>query len=481
MEVGYAERLVDGQFNNAIEGCFCDCYATRAGRQDWQSFHWRAFRYVKLRFRSCGAPVRVHAVRARCTRYPFEERGRFTSSDDVLNGAYAISRATLRLCSHEFIVDTPWREAAQWTGDVSAVTLPGILSCFGDTVLPSKYFRQSAANMLPNGLLSNVTNAVPDPLGRVIPDYSLWWVRALWQHFLYTGDAVWLDRMYPQVLRILQFFADCIDEHGLAGDVPLWVFVDWADVDKRGECAAVNALLYGTLVDIRAMAERRGDRATVSCAESIRAGIGRAFGERLWDAGRGLYADANVDGRLSEKVSEHGNMAAIRFGLCDAERAARMIRVLYEERSARVTEAQPFFTSVVLQGLALAGRFDLALGLVRERWGERMLARGATSTYEEWGINGSWRAGRYKGFMRTLSHAWSAAPADFLVRWLAGIEILEPGCAALRVVPHAADIDYEVVFPTPRGGVRVTCRGGVVAVAAPEGMRIAREPRDAGV
>ena len=40
---------------------------------------------------------------------------------------------------------TPWREQGQFLGDVSAVTLGEIYSCFGDTKLPAKYLTQCNA------------------------------------------------------------------------------------------------------------------------------------------------------------------------------------------------------------------------------------------------------------------------------------------------------------------------------------------------
>ena len=100
-----------------------------------------------------------------------------------------------------------------------------------------------------------------------------------------------------------------------------------------------------------------------------------------------------------------------------------------------------------------------------------MLDRGASSCLEEWGMNGSWRSGRYAGFMRTLSHAWSAHPASFLITGLAGIEILEPGCARLRIRPHRG-IDFTAVFATSLGDVTVEVRDGSVTVDAPDRIQI---------
>lgn len=44
IDTGFAERLVDGHFNNAIEGQFACRYLLRDGRQTWRSWAWRGFR-----------------------------------------------------------------------------------------------------------------------------------------------------------------------------------------------------------------------------------------------------------------------------------------------------------------------------------------------------------------------------------------------------------------------------------------------------
>jgi hypothetical protein len=475
LEIGYAERLIDGHFNNAIEGQFADRIVMKAGEQVYQPFTWKAFRYLKLRLRDTTEPVTLRSVRAIVTTYPYEEAGGFHSGDERLNDIFEISRATLRLCSNEFIMDTPWREQAQWLGDVAAVTLGGIYACFGDTALPGKFLRQAAANQHPTGMISNVSNSVNHSWQSAIPDYSLWWIMGLWQHYTFTGEARWIHMFYPEAQRIIKGHVAHVNAFGLIENMPYWPFIDWADVDRRGECTAMNAIFYGALGALLKMAALKGDTYTEDKLTRLRETMRRHFQSRLFDPARGCFADARIDGALSEKVSEHANMAAIRWGLCDEAATAAVIDRLYESKVVPYTEAQPFFTSVVLQALDRVGRFDLALALIRERWGERMVARGATSVFEEWGINGSWRSGSYNGFMRTQSHAWSGHPAEFLIRNLMGLEILAPGCGRVRIAPKATDFDYRVVYPTPSGKIQVAYTDGAFEVEAPEAIALVHD------
>ncbi len=479
VDIGYAERLIDGHFNIAMECEFADRYVMKDGDQLFESFTWKSFRYLKLRFRSCFEPVTVHSVHGAVSTYPYEERGQFSSDDPVLNSVFDISRATVRLCSNEFLMDTPWREQAQWLGDVALVTVPAIHSCFGDTALTRKFLMQAGQNQHPTGMVSNVSNSVVKGWLASIPDYSLWWIKGLLDHYLYTGDKELLHRLYPQALRVCDAHLDYLNADTLIEDMPYWVFIDWADVDKRGICSAYNAIFYSALQCLGDLASFRGDSYTIELTQHLRNEMKASFHDVLFDETRGCYADACIDGVFSEKVSEHGNMTPIWAGLCDPDVSCRLIEIVFETENAHpFTEAQPFYMAVVLCALDRAGRFDLALDLIRRRWGRRMMAKGATSVYEEWYQNGSWRKGTFKGFLRSHSHAWSACPADFLIRNLLGLKILEPGCRKLSVRPKTTDFNYHLLFPTPQGPITADCTDGELKFSTPDSIELVTEDAD---
>lgn len=471
IEMGYAERLVDGYVNIALECPFADRYTTKDGYQIFRTFSWRAFRYLKIRFRACDRPATIRAARAIETTYPFEERGGFNSSDQRLNDIFRISRDTVRLCSNECLMDTPYREQAQWLGDVAAVTLPAIYACFGDTRLPEKFLRQAAGNQLPTGLLASISNSISHGWQYAIPDYSLWWVICLWKHYLYTGEKCWINQYYPTAQLIINAILPHVNSRWLVENMPYWVFIDWAPLDRSGECTAFNAIFYGALEAFRNMARVKNDTYSEELAGKIMVGMKSVFRDRLFDSSRGCFADARIDGVFSDVVSEQANYAAIRWGLCDAATAASIVeRLLEKPVLSGVVEAQPFFMCVVLDALALMGRNDLALALMRERWGKRMVDLGATSTYEEWSCNGSWRNGDFLGFQRTQSHAWSACPASFLVEKMMQLKILEPGCRVVSLDPLMTDFDYDVNYPTPRGTIRASCKSGKLTVDVPSAI-----------
>jgi alpha-L-rhamnosidase len=478
VEIGYAERLLDGHFNNAIEGQFADAITIREGRVRWRIFAWKAFRYLRIRVHDAFAPLVVYELAAGETSYPFDERGSFSASDEELERIFEMCRYTVRIGCNEYITDTPWREQGQWLGDVAAVTLGAIYACFGETRLARKFLRQSAATQYPTGFLGNMTNTFSANWQGVLVDFSLWWLMALRDYYRYSGEEEIVHELYPVAVRLIDAVLAYRNPEGIVEDMPYVVFIDWAHVDRSGASAAFNAIFAGALDAMRELAEFRGDEYTVRRASEAREAIVSRFSGLFWDEDEGLFCDTVDGGVSSGRFSEQTNSAAIVFGLASESQAGTIVERLWARgdnflggTNNGVTEANPFFTSVVLKALSTVGRGDLALGVIRDRWGRRMLDAGSSSTHEEWSIHGSWRNGdELTPIMRTLSHAWSAFPARWLVEYLAGITILRPGCRKVSVEPISTPFDYYVVFPTPEGDIRVSCRDGAMEVHKPDSI-----------
>ena len=482
IDVGYAERLVDGHFVNSLETLHCSGrYTLREGRQQYRFFAWESFRFIKLRFRDCFVPVTVHSAKVLKSTYPYEERGDFRSGLEQLNRLFEICRYTLRLCSHEFIMDTPWREQNQWCGDSCAVTLGGIYACFGDTRLPGKFLHQAGMVQLPNGLIKFTTQSWDGGNWREgTVDYSLWWADALWNHYEYTGEIGWIRRYWPHVCRLIYAMTDQIDENGLLGDIPYKAFIDWAFIDGvdwmkdyvSGENAFLNAQLFGVAEKMMRMAKLMGDSYMGSRLERLREGIRAVYHERFFDPEKGCYADACFHGKRSEHISEHCNMAAILWGLSEGEEARKIAELLFMKKGQTFTMAEPFGTAVTLRALDKAGLMDLSIRILKERWGAWMVDRGLTSTPEEWGMNGSFRSGNYQGIMRSLSHAWSAGPAQFLIHNVTGLQILKPGCWEIALRPADIGTDYRIACPLPQGTLIVENREKEIICKVPDGVKL---------
>jgi hypothetical protein len=105
--------------------------------------------------------------------------------------------------------------------------------------------------------------------------------------------------------------------------------------------------------------------------------------------------------------------------------------------------ANTFYSHFVYRALATAGRFDLVLTLIRERYGP-MLARGATTLWESFDPTAS------------LCHGFSTTPLYQLSAEMLGVQPTSPGFATFDLAPQLGDCAYaRGVFPTGRGDISV--------------------------
>ena len=94
-----------------------------------------------------------------------------------------------------------------------------------------------------------------------------------------------------------------------------------------------------------------------------------------------------------------------------------------------------------------------------------MLDSGTTITWEAWDQ-------KYKP-NQDWNHAWGAAPANLLPRYVLGVRPLEPGWARVLVQPHAGSLSRAAGrIPTPRGALAIRWEKGAryrLAVTLPPG------------
>lgn len=141
---------------------------------------------------------------------------------------------------------------------------------------------------------------------------------------MYSGDEEVLHGLYPHVNRILQFFEASRNEFGMLSDLGTWVFIDWADIDRKGECAPLNALFIGTLEFVRKMAEFKNDHYMIDYCLKTSNEMKELFNKRYWCEDRGIYADSLQE--MLSAIDKPENKASRRvieklgFIYCDTRR-----------------------------------------------------------------------------------------------------------------------------------------------------------------
>ncbi len=273
-------------------------------------------------------------------------------------------------------------------------------------------------------------------------------VHADWMH---TGDRAWLAERYEALKGKL--LLERVRGDGLvASEEKHWKkldLVDWPAAERDGFVftpanAVINAFFVRGLEQMAELARALGREADAE-DYAARAAKGRAAYHRaFFDPVRGLFRD----GTGTEHTSLHANLFPLAFGLAPEGTEASIARWLQQRGMACSVYAAQY----LMEALFTQGRADDALGLMLaegDRSWQHMVNSGTTITWEAWDQ-------RYKP-NQDWNHAWGAAPANLLPRFVLGVTPSRPGWSQITVRPFAGNsLQWcEGVIPTPRGAVRI--------------------------
>ena len=438
-------------------------YTLREGTQSWERFEWNGLRYLQVTYRNCERPLRILGVGLCTTEYPVEDVGAFSCSDDLLNRIWRAGAKTLRRCMHDGYVDCPSREQRQWMDAYIEARIN--YAAFGDARLAAQALKQFAQSQRADGLtmmaapgdfsLSGFTN---------IPDFCLYWIMMIDDHVLYTGDTQIAAGLYPSVVKAIRWFEDQLNDENLLTDVPHWVFVDWAELDKQGQVTALNAHFVAALAAAARLARIMECGRDAARFEALVKEITSSINARLWNDGRGLYADARRHGRLSNRISQQANAAAIAHGVAPSGRWHRIFEAILDDANLVLTRpssreespvpfdekrnivlAQPFFMHIVHRAMRAAGLHDQIVGNIRKRWADMLEDSGSTFR-ETWQLED----------ITSKCHAWSATPVFDLSTDVLGVSPAAPGFSRVQIAPHIAGLEWaRGRYPTPHGAISV--------------------------
>ncbi|MEQ1707919.1 MAG: alpha-L-rhamnosidase N-terminal domain-containing protein [Terricaulis sp.] len=439
-------------------------YVARSGVQTFETFEWDAVRWLQLTVRNASAGVRVKNISVVTTRFPAVRRGHFECSDPTLTRLWSLGARTIELCTHDGWIDCPSREQRQWLGDATVEHLAGEAAFGADIHVLNRHFLLSAAeSQRTDGLLEMFAPGDHRRFGWLIPDFTLQWLFNVADHFDYSGDRALLREVFPTILKALGWFESLQGEDGRIADLPYWHFQDWAAVGRTGYATVLNAELLGAFAIVARLARELEWTQEAARLEAKVTSLKRAL-ESHWDEQRGLYVDSvnPATGLREARCSQHANAAMILWGQLGHERTKGIAAQIGDRAKLRLTPAPPvtmsgdpfdlttdivlantFFSHFVYAALAKAERFDLALALMRERFGA-MLAAGATSLWEGFEPHTS------------LAHGFSSTPTWQLSRYVLGVAPCAPGFAQARIAPYLGDLEFaRGVHPTRLGDVAV--------------------------
>jgi hypothetical protein len=202
--------------------------------------------------------------------------GYFLCSDDTLNRAWYAGLHTVQMCtidprlgaadSRHKLSDSDWvlvdgakRDRLVWTGDLG----PGgaaLYASFYDTDVIRDSLVSLSAFQEKNGYIPACSvGPVPARVaGGLFGDYVAWWVVALYQYYVHTGDIELVRELFPVIKRALSYLHEQC-RGGLFRQTPTNMF-EWCwTVFRVGKPSYTNIMYYWALNHAASMANDIGE------------------------------------------------------------------------------------------------------------------------------------------------------------------------------------------------------------------------------
>ncbi len=291
---------------------------------------------------------------------------------------------------------------------------------------------------------------------------------AQWQ---YSGDADWLAHRYESLKSKTLMHRSA--EDGLVRSSPLdqsrHDIVDWPKKERDGFVfteinTVVNAFHIEALEQMAEMARAVGKDADAEAFEARAQLAKRSFREKLFDAEAGIYRD----GIATDHSSIHANFFPLAFGLVPESNVAGVIDWLEDKNM----HCSPYAAQYFMEALFQNGKDEKAIALIladgNRSW-KHMLDSGTTITWEAWDL-------KYKP-NQDWNHAWGAAPANLLPRFVLGVTPASPGWKSANIRPNLSGLTHASGrVPTPQGPIEVSWKLGAslnVSITLPDGVSAA--------
>ena len=424
------------------------CYYKDDHVKNGQLLRRRAFRFLFVP-EARKEEVECHAVHQ---SVPIEKKAAFHSSDEQLNRIWEVARDTYELCSGLFFIDGIKRDRWIWSGDAYQ-------SYFVNQYL---YFDEEIDQRTIRALRGK--EEIKQHLNTIV-DYSLLWIISIRNEYQAYGNLDFVREIYPKMTAMMELFSKQLNDKGfLVGRKKDWIYIDWADFDKKGPLCAEQMLLLETY---RAMAfcgkllgEPTGQYEQAGV--ELQANILRYF----WNHEKGAFVDSYESGK--NHVTRHANIFAVLFGLVDEKRQEQIMgHVLQNPEIPEITT--PYFKFFELDMWGKLGRLDKVFETIKAYWGG-MLERNAITFWEQFDPKetGQQQYAMYGDpFGKSLCHAWAASPIYLLGRYFLGVYPTSPGYGAFAVKPELSYFDsMDCDVPVKDGNVHICYRDGKLEVTA---------------
>jgi hypothetical protein len=443
-------------------------FIARAGENRYTSLKRRSGRYLFLTLRGMSGPVEIRRLDLIESTADVKPVARFRCSDPDLERVWEACERTLKMGMEDTFTDCSLYEQTLWIGDArnQALYAFNVYPGAGDVSARSLELGAQSLERFPI-----VGCQVPSTWECLLPAWSFLWGIWVWEHYFYTGDRAFLERIFPAAMKNLEGAFGFMDERGLFSG-KFWNLLEWAPMDQDHATVTHNSLLLlAAARSAERCAETLGDESALAWLRPRREALARSI-DAFWEPARRSYPDAVLeDGRPSPKICQHNSALAVMSGALPPERVADARRNLLDPPEWMTRISSPFAAQFLFEALEMLGEPDAIIRSIRENY-VPMIRAGATTVWET--FPGSTCSP--PGFpTRSHCHGWSCGPIQFLNRIVLGIRPSAPGGREFEVSPWIEGLDHASgAMPTPCGPLRVGWRreGGDlrVAIDAPEGV-----------
>lgn len=460
LDIAYGEHLDDLRVRSAIGNRnFADRYICRQGRQIWQyPFRRIGGRYLELHIPKLEGEVKINHFTLIPVNYLFDKSCFFYCSDEKLNRIWELSKQTLYLCAHEHYEDSPWREQACYAADSRLQALFGYYA-FGEYQMPRACWELIRKNPRKDGLLELVS---PGKVNIAIPGFSLQWIIAIHELFLFSGDKKVIDDNYPAICDLIENAIDRLTDSGVVGNstsLEHWNFYEWSagfegieEGGYSGQNGRLDAAYNLYLLEALKCALIMGEVINNSSLEKFSAAYNKifcSFNKIFWDEEKKLYASFSESGKLSH-YSQLIQALAIRAGVvpiaCITE-LSHSIKVNSKLIQSEISNKLMIYESLLN---ASDENIDYVLEDLRLVFGP-MIENGATSLWEtRLGSDAFEGAG-------SLCHGWASVFCYIAGAYLMGIKPLKPGFLEFSVHPLITCLpNLSGIVKTPAGEIEIS-------------------------
>lgn len=469
-------------------------YVARGGADTFAALEINGLRYAHLVVHTPhDTTVTIKGIEVREHLYPHTGGAYFRSDDPALDTLYQAGVRTVAVNAFDAFTDCPTREQRAVVGDGIMHQLVH-LTTNEDWGL-ARHYVDLADSPRSDGLLPiAVAGDLDTDTKPTIPDGSLSWIHGVYTLYWHDGELDRVRAHLPTIERVLRWYADYRDDRGTINDVPEWNQVDWSSIFLSGRSSVLTALWARGLHEFAELSDAVGNAGAAQWARELHTAAADGF-ENFWDPERSVYVDHTVDDAQRPAASQAAGAAAIVSGLAPEDRWAPIIDVITDparlvvrswmgndpggaapgqltermpglqradwDTQRETVRAEPFFSYVVHDAVAQAGRAERIVDLVRH-WDQFL-----TDGYDTFGECWNWG---------TPAHGWSSTPTRDLITHVLGISPDLPGYTRARIAPRPGPLrEFAGAVPTPHGPIEVHLHAGELEINSPVPVVVVRE------